>query len=126
MPAKKKQDQQPTTIQFHYIKGNHFRTIRTSGAIGSVTPAGHIHCALYNERPAIPRTTQHEVDADGQLVGEPIVVDGRSGLVRELEVDLILSLETAESLRDWLSDRIAEAIKVRPPKARPRTRGTSK
>jgi len=30
----------------------------------------------------------------------------RDAIVREVEVDLIMSIETAKSLRDWLSEKI--------------------
>lgn len=109
MTRRKKPDLPRTLVQFHYIKGNHFRTVHASGAIGSLTPSGDIHCAFYNERPAIPRITEHELDKDGRLIDEPVAVEGRSGFVRELEMDLIVDVQTARNLRAWLDQKITES-----------------
>jgi hypothetical protein len=97
-------------ISFHYIKGSNFRSIYVDGAIGSVTPAGNIHCAIYNERPAIPRTTHHILDQDGRITDQGTVVDGRDGFVRELEADLIMSLDTARSLSEWLNTILKDDV----------------
>ena len=92
-------------ISFDYIKSSHFRVIRADGAIGSVMPNGHIHFALYSERPAIPRQMVYELDADGKLGKElPDQTVSRSDVVREMEVDVFLTVETAESVRQWLED----------------------
>lgn len=98
----------PSTLQFDYIKSNLFRVIHADGALGGLTPSGMIHIALYNERLAIPRSVVHSVDETGKL-GKQIKSDGRPGLVREVEVDVFVTIATAESLVDWLKDRIEEA-----------------
>jgi hypothetical protein len=93
-------------VQFHYIKSTLFRVAHVDGAIGGVTPSGLIHCAVYSERPAIPQITEHPVE--GNVMGEPEIIQGRTGIVRELEIDLMMSREKAAELRDWLSQRISE------------------
>ena len=90
-------------VVFHYIKSSGFRTVYVDGAIGSVTPAGNVHCAIYSERPAIPRTTYHDLDEQHRIVDEGTVVDSRNGIVREMQADLVMSKETAQSLALWLS-----------------------
>lgn len=89
-------------ITFHYIKGNYFRSIHVDGAMGSVGPAGHLHLAVYGERRAIPRTTIHNANAEGELIDEETIVDGREGFVRELEADLVMSPEVALTLAQWI------------------------
>lgn len=111
MALKKRNPLETSAVQFHYIKSGLFRTVHVSGAIGSVTPSGNIHCALFNERPAIPRVTRHEIDASGQLNKDSIVVDGRDGFVREMEIDLVMSVDAARDLKDWLDLKINEAEK---------------
>lgn len=99
-------------ISFDYLKSPHFRVIRADGAIGSVTPNGHIHFALYSERPAIPRHIVHELDAEGRLGKEvPNETVSRGGIVREMEVDVFLTAETAENIMQWLNDKIKEATR---------------
>lgn len=111
MARKKADGPSADVVQFHYIKSGLFRTIHVSGAIGSVTPSGNIHCALFNERAAIPRITQHQIDESGNLNKESVVVDGRDGFVREMEIDLVMSLDSAKGLRDWLNQKIVDAEK---------------
>lgn len=98
-------------ISFDYLKSPFFRVIRADGAIGSITPNGHIHFALYSERPAIPRHIVHELDVDGRLGREvPNETVSRGGIVREMEVDVFLTVETAENIKQWLDGKIKEAI----------------
>lgn len=107
-----KTEQPPAQVAFHYIKSNGFRTLHGDGIIGSVTPRGLIHFAVYTERPAIPQIVVHEVDSQGKVgnvVGSPM---GRDGIVRELEVDIVLDLRTAQSFREWLDTRLEEAEKM--------------
>src|SRR5687767_6444071 len=91
------------SVIFHYIKGNGFRTVHVDGALGVAAPSGHVHCSVYSERPAIPRTTRHKVDADGRLLDSGEKIEGKEGYVRELEVDLVMSAEVARALAKWLT-----------------------
>ena len=99
-------------ISFDYLKSPHFRVIRADGAIGGVTPRGDIHFALYSERAAIPRQTVHELKPDGKL-GKQLTDQtvSRGSIVREMEVDIFLTVETARSLAEWLDVEIGKASK---------------
>ena len=98
------------TVTFDYIKGTSFRSIRADGAIGGVTPNGHIHMAIYSERNAIPRRTVFDLDEDGKL-GQLREMETRGSIVREMEVDIFLDLRTAQSIYEWLGQRIEECKK---------------
>jgi hypothetical protein len=93
-------------LRFHYIKSNFFRVVHMDGALGGLTPRGYIHCAIYNERAAVPLVTEYKLVDDVLSGEEPI--EGKVGMVRELEVDLMMSRPVAEELRNWLTDRIKE------------------
>ncbi len=92
------------TIRFRFIKGNFFRVIHADGAWGGIDPRGHIQFALYNERRPIPRVTAMEVRG-GQPTPERIEEE-EPGMVREVEVEVIMDLATAISFRSWLDDKI--------------------
>lgn len=97
------------SINFDYVKSSYFRVIRADGAIGAVTPSGHIHFSLYSERPAIPKQIVHKLNADGSLGGEISARRvTRGGIVREMDVDVFVSLEAAEGLCGWLQEKIKE------------------
>lgn len=96
----------PETVRFHYVKSPHFATVHVDGAIGGLTPRGLIHVALYAERAAIPTSTVQPV-LDGRL-GDELKDQrvGKEGVVRELQVDLVMDLAAAQSLQTWLADHI--------------------
>ena len=101
-------------VTFDYLKGSLFRSIRADGAIGGITPEGQIHFALYSERSAIPRQVVQPIEADGSL--GPVIPEltvSRGSIVREMDVDVFVSPEVAERLRDWLSQQLEKLQKVK-------------
>ncbi|ODR94224.1 hypothetical protein AUC69_03490 [Methyloceanibacter superfactus] len=101
----------PPRVRFYYLKSTQFRAIHVDGAIGGITPRGLIHASVYSERPAIPQSQEHEVAPEGRLL-DPIDTEGKLGIVRELDVDLIMSKQAAAELRDWLTKRIEELDEI--------------
>jgi hypothetical protein len=97
----------PQRIKFHYIKGQQFRVVHVDGLIGGVTPKGLIHIAVYSERPAIPQVTEHVLSEAGVL-GDIASQEGKEGIVREIDVDLMITRTTAVEFRDWLTERIKD------------------
>jgi hypothetical protein len=102
----------PPRVRFHYIKSPAFHTIYVDGAIGGPTPSGNLHFALYTERAPIPTQTEHLLIDDRP---GPEIPDGRvvlEGIVRELQVDVVLSTSAASGLADWLNKniRIVESL----------------
>ena len=101
----------PHRATFHYLKSADFRTLHVDGAIGSKTPSGQIHCAIFSERPAIPRVVSHELDVNGELIdGGEHIIDGRSGYVRELQADLVLTTEVALSIIEFLTKLVNQPV----------------
>lgn len=97
-------------IDFHYIKSNSFRVIQAQGAIGGPSPKGKgIQMAIFNERFSIPQKTTLKI-ANGKL-GEEISRVDRGGIVREVEAEIIMSLEDAEAIASWLTKNI-ETVKA--------------
>lgn len=112
-PRRKKNDaQEPTNVVFEYIKSQHFRVIHADGAIGGITPTGNVHMAFYSERTAIPQMMVHEANPDGtvgKILPEQTMV--RPGIIREMDVDVVLNFRGVESLLAWLIDRKKELVK---------------
>jgi len=94
----------PDKITFYYIKSPQFRVVHVDGVSGGPTPSGRgIHIAFFSERVAIPQQTTQSVGPDGALGPEiPGTRFGKEGIVRELEVDAILDLDTAKAFQLWL------------------------
>ena len=95
------------TVTFNYLKSPQFRTVFATGMIGAITPDGHIHFSLFSERPAIPRQIVHRLTEQGTL-GEEIseLRVSREGFVREMEVDVLMTVETAKSFIAWLQEKV--------------------
>lgn len=108
------------TLTFHYIKAPDFRTVHVDGVIGGLSPNGYLHAAVYSERVAIPQSIAVELRQDGTL-GDEVLSErlGRSGLVRELSVDLVLSFPAATALHQWLGEHIKRAQQAVPADAEP-------
>lgn len=101
----------PKQISFHYLKSSSFRTIHVDGAHGGVTPRGDaIHLSLFSERFPIPVQVTNELE-HGQ-VGNELSRVSREGIVREVEVSAIMSIETAEKVANWLLNKVEDARKL--------------
>ena len=92
-------------INFDYIKSNQFRVIHTDGAHGGVSPNGRlIQMAIFSERSPIPKKETFKLDA-GKIV-EKIGTEQRDAVVREVEVELLMSIETAKAICNWMYEKI--------------------
>ena len=103
----------PSKLKFDYIKSNVFRVIHADGVIGGPTPRLSIHMDFWSERFPIPQQTVHEVNPDGGL-GEELKEErqSRKAIVREVEIGVVMDLDTAKSFREWLNDKITEIERV--------------
>ncbi len=96
---------QSKTLKIHFIKSHHFRVIHVDGAWGAITPDLNIQMAVYSERRPIPQQLIQEILPDGSLGA---IVEGisREGIVREVEADLVMDMDTARAISVWLKERI--------------------
>lgn len=96
----------------NYVKSNYFRVIHADGAWGGLSPSGDIHIAFYNERAAIPDRSKITVSEQASRTVKPEEFEATSQHVREVEVDVIVDLNTAISLRSWLDGKIKSLQKL--------------
>ena len=97
--------QLPTKFVFHYIKSNLFRVIHSAGAIGGLTPSRQIFVSLFNERAALPQKIEFEILPEGKL-GKEINREGKDGIVREMEIGVLMDATAAKSLADFLLNQV--------------------
>jgi len=99
----------PQSVTFHLIKSPAFRTVHADGVWGGVTPRGGINIGFFSERGPFPRQVTYGVEATGRLGPEDANARvQRDGPVREIEVNVVLDLTLAKSLRAWLDEKILE------------------
>jgi len=100
-------------VKFIFEKSGCYRTIHADGAWGRNDAFGNIHLSFYNEKPPIPASGIIELDAKtGQWSMDIKKLQGSTDarLVRELEVDVTLSLPAAVAVRETLNSFINMVI----------------
>jgi hypothetical protein len=99
-------------ISFDYIKSSQFRVIRVDGAHGGITPKGHvIQMAFFSERQPIPKRETYKLEK-GRL-SKLIAKEERNAIIREVEVEALIDIETAKTIVKWLEDKIQQAENLR-------------
>jgi hypothetical protein len=104
-------------VAIDYIKSPDFKVVWADWLIGSATPNGLIHFALYAERPAIPRRQVFAIERSAPNIGTlgAEVVEkqiSRGSIVREMSCDVFITPQVAESLANWLLKRAEELKKI--------------
>lgn len=97
-------------LESHYGKANFFRVIHVDGAIGAVSPGNKmIHMSVFSERSPVPVKMVQRVS--NGILGEEIAEKrvSKRGVFREVEADLVLSVDTAIAVRNWLDEKIQQA-----------------
>lgn len=101
-------------IQFHYKKSNLFRVIHSDGAWGGLTPELDVFFTFFNSRPPIPEMLVQKIDDDGKLGDEiPELGISKKGIVREVEVGVVMKSEDVQNLIIFLQDRLANIKKIK-------------
>lgn len=101
----KGEDTLPKTIDINYLKIQNYRTYHVDGVFGGLTPSGKLYIELFVQRAVTPQIVTHEVTQTGVL-GKEVARIEKSGIIREIEAGLIMDIEVAKILRDWLNDKI--------------------
>lgn len=90
-------------LMIHYQKNPLYRNVYADGAIGGVTPQGKLNLNFYATRNTIPKSVEYDISKDGAISDEKArIVNGKSGLVREIEFSIYLDKNTAKDLYSFL------------------------
>lgn len=96
-------------VRFHYIKSNAYRVVHADGIFGGPTPNGHIYVSFFSERGPIPTVVEHaatDLGGGRALLGDQIRTEGKEGIIREIEVGAMMTLDMAKKLHAWLGETI--------------------
>ena len=98
----------PTTPwQIHFIKSSHFRVIHASGVWYGGDNQHNLHLTFFNERTPIPRKMVVNLNEQGVVVGEDLTKrDSREGVIREMEVDIVFSIQSAVEFYRTLGENL--------------------
>ena len=92
-------------IQFAYRESRSYRTIHVGGAFGGINTSGDIFAGIFSVRPHLPNSSFVDIDEAGTALGGE-QHETTPGMVREVEVGLLMDLETAKAIRTWLNEKI--------------------
>jgi hypothetical protein len=95
----------PKSVELHYIKTGSYRSYHVDGVFGGVTPNRKLYIEFFIQRQVTPKVVEHKVNDDG-TVGEEIRRESKKGLVREIEAGIVMDIEIAKSLKEWLDEKI--------------------
>lgn len=108
MTDNSEENETPSKLHFTYIKSNLFRVVHADGLVGSITPKNDLFLSFYNERSPLPDSLAFEITPEGRL-GKEIVEDRKiqtEGILREMEVGIVIDMELASNLVLWLTNMI--------------------
>lgn len=97
----------PSKVNIHYIKTPQFRNIFVSGVYGGAAHSNKkVYMSLFSDRVPIPQMTVNLIEDDritGEIANEKV---SKTGIVRDVEANVIMDLETAKRLVGWLQHKI--------------------
>lgn len=96
-------------IKFKYVFDEQYTPTYISGGIGGVTPAKDIVLNFYFERHPIPYKETNKILENGsmELVSRDPEVDTEElNFIRHIENGIVMNLNTAKSIRDYLNQQI--------------------
>ena len=113
MTTGRRRKKTPPQITAEFVRSNFYRVIHADGAFGGISPSGNIRMIIYSEAQRTPNLITYDISPTSGLTEA-----GRSPeaiprtIVRELEVDIVMRLQVARALRDWLDDKIRDLEKA--------------
>ncbi len=95
---------------FFYERDAGHAIFPASGMFGGPTPRGEIYIAFFADHAPIPQQVTHEIKDDGHLGDELRRSQSQQGYVRTIGSEIVMSVETAVSLREWLQTKIDDLL----------------
>ena len=107
MPERMGEDRQ---IKFRFEYDPAYRLVGANGIWGGITPRGDIRLDFFVESLGTPEHVTHLIAPDGRL-GPELSRSQPEGIVRRVQVGVLLSLEQADSVADFIKQKVAERRK---------------
>jgi len=101
----------PKEIEFSLLEDSNYRIVPANGMWCGITTKGDFRMDFFVESREMPESVKHRVNPEGTL-GAVISQKTRGVIVRELQVGVLVSIENAESIANFIKDRIAEFRKL--------------
>ena len=102
--------ERPERITFDFVRSPSFRVVHSNGVWGGITPRRELSVSFFSERWAPPLHVTHSVKNGS--VGPEISREGATNIQREVEVEVLMSMEEAVHFHRWIGEKIDEWRKV--------------
>jgi hypothetical protein len=103
----------PKKITYEYRHANDYRPEVVNGIWGGLSPRGLIEMNFFTEHKDLPIRTTHSLSEDGKLEGTAETRDPSVDvLIRVFKQGIVVDLSTAESIYNWLGEKIKVLKKV--------------
>jgi hypothetical protein len=93
-------------MEFKYTKSPEYRLKYVNGAFGGPSPKGEIKIDFFIDHNEAPDLLVHEITSSGQIGDEIERKPDRQPITRELQVGIIMNLNDAKSIHEWLCRHI--------------------
>lgn len=100
-------------IKFKYRYPEDYNPVYINGAHGGINAQGEIIANFYFERIPVPNAITQSINDDGSLgeAKEYEPADLGTSLVRYIQNGVVMNIETAQQLYNWLGKQITQAKK---------------
>lgn len=95
-------------VETHYIKNHDFKTVEGSGIFGGLTNNGQININFFTDRAPIPKKIVLEVDPSSGKIIREVERESKEGIIREVQFGVLLNIESAKNIVEWLNQKIEE------------------
>jgi len=102
----KEDEKEKRIVNIFYTKSDTYRSYHVDGIYGGLTPQGNIYMEVFTEKSPIPDDEKYEVDKNEKLISPPLKKNVRQAIQRNVECGLVIDVNTAQSIINWLKDRI--------------------
>lgn len=108
-----RQEQAPLKVEAAFVRSNFYRVVHADGAFGGAAPNANIRMTIYSEAQRIPNLITYDFSPSGGMTETGRTpAPSPTNIVREMEVDIVMTLRVARSIRDWLDGKIKEVEMV--------------
>jgi hypothetical protein len=105
MAKPKKKESGKKKLKFKYVIPDQLMDCYINGVFGGVTQRQEIHMHPFNERTPIPKEVFVEFGKEGEKPKEIEKIAG-GDIVRLIQASLIMDVNAAIAIRDWLDNKI--------------------
>jgi len=93
-------------VKFQFSKSSEYRLVAATGVWGGPMPAGQIRIEFFVDHAAIPAAVTYAITPEGKVGEEVEREPSDRTIARELQMGVVLTPDTAESLVQWLQDKL--------------------